>query len=70
MEKQKIFSYQQLHIWQKSMRLVTEIYQISSGFPKAEIFSLTSQIRRSAISIPANIAEGWGQKLTKESRLH
>jgi four helix bundle protein len=59
-------SYQQLDIWKKSLGLVTEIYQISSTFPKAEIFGLTSQMRRAAISIPANIAEGWGRKLTKE----
>jgi four helix bundle protein len=63
---EKISSYQQLDIWQKSMGLVTEIYQRSSIFPKAEMFGLTSQIRRAAISIPANIAEGWGRKLTKE----
>jgi four helix bundle protein len=63
---QKISSYRQLEIWQKSMGLVNKIYQISSTFPKEEIFGLTSQIRRAAISIPANIAEGWGRRLTKE----
>jgi four helix bundle protein len=55
---QKISSYQQLEVWQKSMGLVTEIYQISATFPKTEIFGLTSQIRRAAVSVPANIAEG------------
>ena len=59
-------SYKQLEIWQKSMDLVTEIYQMSTSFPKEEIFGLTSQIRRAAVSIPSNIAEGWGRKLTKE----
>jgi four helix bundle protein len=63
---QKISSYQQLEVWQKSMGLVTEIYQISAIFPKTEIFGLTSQMRRAAVSVPANIAEGWGRKLTKE----
>jgi four helix bundle protein len=63
---QKISSYQQLEIWQKSMILVTTIYQITSTFPKAEIFGLTIQMRRAAVSIPSNIAEGWGRKLTKE----
>ena len=63
---QKISSYQQLEIWQKSMILVTTIYQITSAFPKTEIFGLTSQMRRAAVSIPSNIAEGWGRKLTKE----
>jgi hypothetical protein len=59
-------SYQQMEIWQKSVELVTEVYQISSGFLRDEIFGLTSQIRRAAVSIPSNIVEGWGRKLTKE----
>ncbi|AWK07165.1 four helix bundle protein [Flavobacterium crocinum] len=46
-------------IWQKSMNLVTEIYQLTNSFPKEEIYGLSSQIRRSSISIP--IAEGYGR---------
>lgn len=61
-----IASYRHLDIWKKPMDLVTEVYTLSSIYPKAEIFSLTGQMRRAAVSIPSNIAEGWGRKLTKE----
>lgn len=54
-------TFRDLLIWQKSMTLVTEIYQLTNSFPKEEIYSLTSQIRRSSISIPSNIAEGYGR---------
>ena len=54
-------SYKELIVWQKSMILVKEIYQITSNFPNEEKFGLTSQMRRSSISIPSNIAEGWGR---------
>lgn len=54
----KIISYKDLLVWQKAMALVTCIYQITSLFPKAESFGLTSQMKRAALSIPANIAEG------------
>jgi four helix bundle protein len=50
-------TFRDLLIWQKSMVLVTEIYTLSNNFPKEEIYALTSQLRRSAISIPSNIAE-------------
>jgi four helix bundle protein len=56
-----IQSFRDLVVWQKSMDLVTEIYRLSRGFPKEEIFGLTSQIRRAAVSIPSNIAEGRGK---------
>jgi len=62
----KIQSYQQLDVWKKSMELVIRIYNITEKFPKKEIFALTSQMNRSVISIPANIAEGWGRNSTKE----
>ena len=62
----KIESYQQLEVWKKAMSLVTEVYQQTQTYPKEEIYALAIQIRRSAISIPANIAEGWGRKNTKE----
>lgn len=50
-------NYKELIVWQKSVDLVTEIYALTQGFPKEEVYSLTSQIRRSAISIPSNNAE-------------
>ena len=53
--------YKNLHIWQKSMDLVDNIYTITKNFPKEEIYGLTNQIRRSAVSIPSNIAEGAGR---------
>ena len=53
--------YQDLAVWQKSMDLVEAIYRVSRQFPAEERFGLTDQVRRSAISIPANIAEGQGR---------
>lgn len=59
-------SYRELTVWQKGIDLVTEVYQITSGFPKEEIYGLTSQMKRSAVSIPSNIAEGYARKHKKE----
>lgn len=55
-------SYKELIVWQKSIQLVTEIYKLTEKFPKSEMFGLTSQMRRCAVSIPANLAEGYGRK--------
>jgi len=57
-----IKSYRDLIVWQKSMQLVTETYRLTKTFPKDEQYGLTSQIRRSAVSIPSNMAEGYGRK--------
>jgi four helix bundle protein len=54
-------SYQDLIAWKKAVDLVTEIYRKTQKFPKEEIYGLTSQLRRAAISIPSNIAEGQGR---------
>lgn len=62
----KTNSYKDLMVWQKSMDLVEEIYLLTAGFPKEEIYGLTSQMRRSAISIPSNIAEGQRRRNIKE----
>jgi four helix bundle protein len=59
-------SYKDLKVWQKSYKLCLDIYKLTKGFPKEELYSLTSQIRRSAISVPSNIAEGYGRKTTAE----
>lgn len=61
-------TYKELKVWQRCMALVAKVYALSSSFPSEEKFGLTSQIRRSAISIPSNIAEGWG-RLTSKSYL-
>lgn len=58
---QNMNTFRDLLIWQKSMNLVTEIYQLTNSFPKEEIYGLSSQIRRCSISIPSNIAEGYGR---------
>lgn len=54
--------FQDLIVWQKSNVIVLDIYRMTSEFPKSELFGLSSQIRRSSISIAANIAEGFGKK--------
>lgn len=54
-------SYKELVVWQKSMNLVSEIYEVTRSFPREEIYGLTSQMRRSAVSVPSNIAEGQGR---------
>jgi four helix bundle protein len=59
-------NYKELKVWQKSYELCLEIYRITAKFPKEEIYGLMSQIRRSAVSIPSNIAEGYGRKTTAD----
>jgi four helix bundle protein len=54
-------SFRELTVWQKSMRLATGIYHLTQGFPREETFGLASQLRRAAVSIPSNIAEGHGR---------
>ena len=55
-----INSYKELIVWQKSMTLVKDLYKVTEHFPSSEQFGLTSQMRKSSVSIPSNIAEGWG----------
>lgn len=59
-------SYKELIIWQKSIQLVKEIFILTNMFPKSELYGIISQMRRAAIAIPSNIAEGYGRKSTKE----
>lgn len=56
-----VSSYRDLEIWQFSMQLAKEMYSFTREFPKEELYGLTSQIRRASVSIPANIAEGYGR---------
>ncbi len=58
---EKIKSYKDLLVWQKGIEIVLMVYKITSSFPEEEKFGLTSQLRRAAVSIPSNIAEGWGR---------
>ena len=58
---QSINSYQDLDVWKFAMDLVVQCYKVTKRFPREESYGLTSQIRRSAASIPANIAEGYGR---------
>jgi four helix bundle protein len=59
-------SFQELEVWQKVHQLVLQIYRVTDSFPDRERYGIISQVRRSAASIPANIAEGFGRKTTKE----
>lgn len=61
-----IHKFRDLFVWQKSIAFVKEIYRITTKYPKSELFGLTSQIQRAAISMPANIAEGCGHNSNKE----
>jgi four helix bundle protein len=58
----KTRSFKDLIVWQKSYKLVLEIYKITNDFPKSEIYGLAQQMRRASVSIPSNIAEGYGRK--------
>jgi four helix bundle protein len=64
--EEKIKSFKDLRIWQKGIEIVSDVYILTKEFPKEELFSLTSQLRRSAISIPSNIAEGFKRFHNKE----
>lgn len=69
-EKTKITSYRDLPVWARALDLVEACYKLSRQIPQSEISGLTSQIRRAAISIPANIAEGHGRKTPGEYIQH
>jgi len=61
-----IQSYKDLLIWQRGIDIVALVYQLISDFPKDEIYALSSQIKRSAVSIPSNIAEGYGRRSSRD----
>lgn len=59
-------THKDLDVWKRAIALVVNVYQITSSFPKEEIYGLTSQLRRCSVSIPSNIAEGAGRTSIKE----
>jgi four helix bundle protein len=61
-------SYRELVAWQKAMDFVEEVYRLTQSFPREEQYGITSQLRRAAVSIPSNIAEGQGRQTTGEFR--
>jgi four helix bundle protein len=68
MVEEKIKSFKGLRVWQLGIEIVKEIYRLTENFPKKEVYGLTSEIRRSVISIPSNIAEGFRRYHNKEYR--
>lgn len=69
-DRNKILSYKDLLVWQKSMEIVAQVYRITRELPAAEQWGLVSQMRRAAVSVPSNIAEGYGRQATGEYRHH
>jgi four helix bundle protein len=65
-EMSRITTFEDLEVWKKSHRLVLDIYKLTKEFPTEELFGITRQIRRAAVSIPNNIAEGFGRHTTKD----
>ena len=59
-------SFRDLQVWQRAMQLTTTVYKLTRDFPREEIYGLTSQIRRAAVSVPSNIAEGQGRLSSRE----
>jgi four helix bundle protein len=66
----KVKSYADLDVWRKGMDLVVEVYEATARFPKEEVFGLTAQLRRAAVSVPSNIAEGRARKSRAEFLHH
>ena len=64
--KRQVERYTDLTVWQTAMDLADAVYEATGDFPRQEAFGLTSQLRRASVSIPSNIAEGWGRGRTKE----
>lgn len=62
-------AYTELRVWKQAVDLVLEVYQITQTFPKAELYGLTNQVRRSAVSVPSNIAEGKGRSTDRDFAL-
>jgi four helix bundle protein len=65
-----ILTYRDLEVWKQGMELVEDCYRLTASFPKSELFGLSTQMRRAAVSIPANVAEGHCRRETKPYRHH
>ena len=61
-------SFRELTVWQRSMQMTVSVYRLTQSFPREEVYGLTSQMRRAAVSVPSNIAEGHGRLSTGEFR--
>jgi four helix bundle protein len=66
----KVSHFRELHVWQRGMDVVETVYRVSAAFPKSELYGLTGQVRRAAVSVPSNIAEGHTRASTKEYLNH
>jgi four helix bundle protein len=66
MKTEKMTGFKRLRVWQKAYELVLDIYKLTKGFPKEEIYGLTSQLQRAAVSVTANISEGYERNHRKE----
>jgi four helix bundle protein len=65
-ERKPIKSYRDLEVWQKSIVLARQVYDSTKNWPREEVYGLTNQVRRAAVSVPSNIAEGQGRASTRE----
>ena len=65
-EEKSVESYRDLKVWQRGMKFVEQVYTLTEPFPASEKYELTSQLRRAAVSVPSNIAEGWGHSSQKQ----
>jgi four helix bundle protein len=69
MRRQPVQSHRELIIWQRAIQLCVAVYEVTRSFPRDEIYGLTNQLRRASVSIPSNIAEGYG-RLSREQYRH
>ncbi|MDD5174291.1 MAG: four helix bundle protein [Candidatus Omnitrophica bacterium] len=66
--EEKIRTFKDLRVWQKGVELVKEMYKATTSYPKTEEYGLSSQMRRASVSVPANIAEGFRRRSSKEHK--
>src|SRR4051812_43421206 len=66
----RLSHFRELQVWQRGMDVVEAVYRLSCEFPRAEVYGLTAQLRRAAVSVPSNIAEGHTRESTKEYLRH